>query len=431
MIYILNKILLKFTFILLLLNVSYSNSCFENVSIQKNFFNEEIIGYYLSAIDLESGESNVLLFDYSIDFSDAINDFNCNSNPCPTEFGCDLWYEELNIFPNQEHGITELYFDFEISMYVPSIDGFDDGPTTLVDGTVRLDNIPKDLSSLSFRNTDLNFDTQYLQGGTTFGLPNHNIYIDDSVIDNLTELLLSYGRLPNGIYYFNFNLKESLNADSFTSISEEIEVFVPSYLDLIAPGSSGVSDTLSNIIMTTNPIFQWNSDYCNNCELAIRVAEYRPQDHSSLSEAIEDYSILPVESGFHYIDANSNTFQYPFSNVGNLINGKIYVWQLLRTFVTTSGISEEFSDIYVFKIQSLESEIETSISNNENFENIRLLIGDQKYNELFGVDGQLSEFIQMNNIITVNGQSMSVNYLIELINQLNDGQINVIEVEIE
>ena len=60
-----------------------------------------------------------------------------------------------------------------------------------------------------------------------------------------------------------------------------------------------------------------------------------------------------------------------------------------------------------------------------------MLIGDQKYNELFGIDGQLSEFVEMNNMISVNGQNMSVNYLIELINQLNEGQINVIEVEIE
>ena len=37
-----------------------------SLSIEENFFNESIIGYYLSAIDIETGQSNVLLFDYTL-----------------------------------------------------------------------------------------------------------------------------------------------------------------------------------------------------------------------------------------------------------------------------------------------------------------------------------------------------------------------------
>ena len=96
---------------------------------------------------------------------------------------------------------------------------------------------------------------------------------------------------------------------------------------------------------------------------------------------MEDYSVLPVESGFYPIESNSNTFQYPFSNVGNLINGKTYVWQLMRSYNTTNWLIEEFSDIFIFMVQSMESDIDTSIGNNENFENLRILIGDEKYIE--------------------------------------------------
>ena len=420
-------------FLLFSLHNLFANDCYDNISIKRNFFNEDIIGYYLSAIDLESGQSEILLFDYSIDFTDAVADENCNSNPCPYEngVGCNTHYDINNIIPTSEHGVTQLFFDFEISMYVPSIDDFSEGPTTLVDGTVRLDNIPKDLNSLNFRNTDLNFNTQYLQGGTTFALPNHNIYIDDSDIDNLTEIFLSLGRLPNGVYYFKFDLKESLNSEPFDSISEEIEVFMPSYIDLIGPGSQSISDTLSNAIMTTNPIFQWNSDYCNNCNLSIRVSEFRSNEHFSLAEAMEDYSVLPVESGFYPIESNSNTFQYPFSNVGNLINGKTYVWQLIRSFNTTNGLIEEFSDIFIFMVQSMESDIDTSIGNNENFENLRILIGDEKYIELFGVDGELKDYIDIEGMIKVDGQNKPISYLIELINKMNNGEIDIIEVEVE
>ena len=37
-----------------------------SLSIEENFFNESIVGYYLSAIDIETGQSNVFLFDYTV-----------------------------------------------------------------------------------------------------------------------------------------------------------------------------------------------------------------------------------------------------------------------------------------------------------------------------------------------------------------------------
>ncbi len=38
------------------------------LTFTENFFNDDIIGYYLSAIDVNTGESNVLLFDYALEF---------------------------------------------------------------------------------------------------------------------------------------------------------------------------------------------------------------------------------------------------------------------------------------------------------------------------------------------------------------------------
>ncbi len=423
--------------IFLLFSPLLSDDCTDNVNINENFFNEDIIGYYLSAIDLESGQSNVLLFDYSIDMSDALLSSQCISNPdllCPLEDDdlCTAYYESLGIIPTEEHGINKLWFDFEIKMFVPELTSYSEGPKTLVDGTVRLDNIPNNLSQLSFRNTDLNFDTQFLQQGTTFHLENHNIYIEDAQIDNLTETFLSLGRLPNGVYYFNFYLRGGDNgSEEIDELTKEIEVFVPSYIDLISPGSSSLSDTLLNVEMSSNPVFQWNADYCNNCDLSIRVCEFRSNDHSSLSEAIEDYSTLPIESGFHPIDPNANTFQYPFSNVANLEFGKTYVWQLLRSYQSTSGLIEDYSNIFIFTIQSMEMSTESSLPSDENFENLKILIGEDKYNELFGIDGELSSFVNLNPIINVNGENMSVNFLIELVNKLNSGELNIIEVEVE
>ena len=67
---------------LLLTSVIFTQDCEDCrcISIRENFFNDEIIGFYLSSIDIESGESNTLLFDYSIDLSKAVSGGACNSD---------------------------------------------------------------------------------------------------------------------------------------------------------------------------------------------------------------------------------------------------------------------------------------------------------------------------------------------------------------
>ena len=151
----LRKILLFLSF---LLTVSFifsdTDDCYDNISIRKNFFSEDIIGYYLSAIDIQSGVSNVLLFDYSVDFS------NCN-------------IAALN---------NSLDIYFKIDMYIPTFESYSGGPQPLAEGTIHLTNIPNDLTQLEFRNTDLSFDTHYLQGGTQFSMnqQDYSIFISDS-----------------------------------------------------------------------------------------------------------------------------------------------------------------------------------------------------------------------------------------------------------
>ena len=59
-------------FVLYICFLSILIPCIDNKpSIRENFFNDEIIGFYLSSIDLESGESSTLLFDYAIDLCDG------------------------------------------------------------------------------------------------------------------------------------------------------------------------------------------------------------------------------------------------------------------------------------------------------------------------------------------------------------------------
>ena len=399
---LINKIKKYLIFCILVFSIINSQNRDCEVTIDEVFFNENIIGYYLSAIDINSGESNILLFDYLVDFSD-----------------CDI--STLN---------NSLDINFDIKMYIPTFDSYSNGPESLASGIINLTNIPNDLNQLQFRNTDLSFETQYLQGGTEFSMEEYSVDISESDIEELTEIIMGQGKVPNGIYYFTFNLVDPLTGESFDSLIKEINVFVPSYLELISPGSALITDTLSNVEFTANPVFQWNSDYCSECEYFIRVCEFNPNNHSSLEEAIEDISVLPMESGFYSLNT-SNVFQYPTTSVESLLPGKLYVWQIKRTFQTTNGIEEDLSELYLFKIQAIDTASNLDSSSQSELENIKLLIGENNFNQIFGNNGDLNGYESVKPMMIINNQDVSINYLLDLIQMNNNGEINIIEVEIE
>jgi len=412
-----------------------------DISIEENFFNDDIIGFYISSIDLESGESTTLLFDYSIDLSGAISNVFCNAQ---ADVLCtDNAIEQTGQTCEQllvgggfaallnEHAIDEVYLHFEISMFVPD---FMDENTLLTDGKVRLHQIPSTLSQISFRNTDLNTSTTELTGGVKFDYKQEdvNFHITDDEIEEITDLFMSQGRAPNGVYTFNFKITADENGGNvYDSEIKTVEVFVPSFLDLISPGSADLADSSSNVVMSTNPIFQWNSDYCNKCDYYLRVSEFRSVDHSSLEEALDDYSVLPLGDGFYELPPSINSFQYPNSGVGEIYAGKLYVWQIMRSYDTSNGVNEEFSPLHLFKIQSLDVTDTQDTGDDINLENIKLLIGSDIYDSLFDEEGQLNGYNSVGQMISINNQNVSVSYLIDLINKKNQGQISIIDVNVQ
>ena len=409
-------------------DINYCSDC-SCVSISRNFFNDEIIGFYLSSIDLESGESSTLLFDYSIDLSDAILSQSCNQDNwvCPNGLSYDACNQlAVSEGYTTEHGIDNLYLDFNISMFIPDLM---ESNEELVSGKVRFDLNSSTIQEISFRNTDLNFDTTQLAGNTLFSLESYDVKLADDFIDEITNLFLSQGRAPNGVYTFNFAIGNG--SDTYDSLTEVVEVFVPSFLDLISPGTSQVSDSLSSVVMTSNPIFQWNSDYCNKCNFNIRVSEFKPSMHNSMQEALNDYSVLPLNDGFYNIPGTVNSFQYPNSNAGELTPGKLYVWQLMRSYTTSNGTNEEFSPIYLFKMKSIELEDSQIVDTDINLENIKLLIGNDIYDNLFNENGPLNSYGNVGGTISIDNNNYSINYLIDMINKKNQGKITIIEVDVE
>ena len=377
------------------------NNC--SLSYNENFFNDNLIGYYLSAIDLNSGESNVLLFDYNIQLND-----------------CD---------------IDELAVEFKIEVDVPNLTN---GKIILTDGKFYLRQISNPNQSISFNNLDLTFDDTYLPGNVKLVMfeDEYDIYLMDDEFDELQSIILASGRAPNGRYYFDFDIyctDSSLCNNQKINISKVIDISMPSYLNLITPGTESIQDLSSYEVYIPYPVFQWSADYCSNCSnYSIRICEYNAQQHNSIMEAINSVSILPLNDGFYDIGSTANSFQYPVNDVESLEEGKSYVWQVKRSFETTLGIEEVYSDIFIFKMKDFSDNLtfESDVVNDSNLDNIKLLIGESKYNELFEEGGALYNFTNTSKL-SLEDEDKESSYLLQMIEMLNNADIKIIEVNVE
>ena len=373
------------------------DNCAGSFEIEEIFFNDDIVAYYLSAIDINSGTSLISLFEYGISGDESCYNLDYPSN-------------------------INLILDFSMKVFSPSM-GFN-STQELFNGQIRLSNIS---SSIIFNNMDLNYSTRSVPGAD-FSLIDYSgpTDINSGDYQSIVSSVLSSGKIPNGLYTFNFEILTE-QGDIVDKINKTINVNEPEYIHLISPGGS-VSDTLSNIVYSTFPVFTWNSDDCSSCDMEIRVSEFNAEVHSSPIEAINDVPSLPnvIGSDYYKVNDNINSFQYPTSGSKALEQGKLYAWQLKRIYQSTLGLEEIFSDIYVFKI------FNTSIyAENSDLDIIKLLIGDSRYNELFLENGVLSNFNKLEGTITLNGNQISINDLNQIINQIQNANIQIQEVIVE
>jgi len=388
----------QMTFILLIIgSILYSqdNCDVSSFKINEKLFNDHIVTYYLSAIDINSGTSYIPLFEYSI-----TGDQNCYA---------------LNDSLN-------LVLEFSMNIFSPAI-GFN-SYQELFNREIKLSNVS---SEITFNNMDLNYSTTSVSGAD-FSLSDYSGLTDINSDDYqlIVSSILNSGKIPNGLYTFDFKLKTE-NNNIINEINRTINVNEPEYINLISPGGS-MADTLNNIEYSIFPVFTWSADNCSSCETQIRVCEFNPSEHSSPEEAINDIPSLPNVSGYEYynINDNMNSFQYPTANVKNLEPGKLYAWQLKRLYQSTLGNQEILSQIYVFKIfNTYENQ------NADNLEIIKLLIGEQKYNELFLEDGVLSGYNSLEGTIILNGSEVSISELNQIINQIQNGIVNIQDIIVE
>ena len=371
--------LISFLFFLVLLNSKSSSQINFNVNWTP------YVTYYLSMVDINTGESNMPIFLATLERSGDAPD------------------------------VVEVHIEFEI---IIDSEALNVNNVTLV----KLETIdPLKLGApIQISNMDLNLSTDALYDNT--GNPvNLSIDITEQMdfaeAEEMMSAIIQTGQLPDGVYTF----RVTATSENGQQIVEEdiLNISNPNLLELVSPGGI-LADTLINEVYTSYPVFQWESDPCNyinpitglnGCAYFIRVSEFRSDEHSSIDQAIESVTRLPLDQsiGFHEVGPGVKTFQYP-TDAGDLQPGKVYAWQVRKDLVTTAGTEQLLSDIMAFKIKDFSSNSNTVGSvetSSPAFVLLKNLIGDDTVNTIFGQGGE-GEGMTLNGNILLNGESIDL-----------------------
>tara|TARA_Y100000310_G_scaffold344878_1_gene460216 strand:+ start:201 stop:1358 length:1158 start_codon:yes stop_codon:yes gene_type:complete len=358
--------------------------------------------YYLSAVDISTGESNVPLFLARLERTQSAPDS------------------------------VPVHFDFEITVQSDALGFYEE--ETLVHIKTKEESPLILTAPITMTNQMLTLDTRQLLDDAG-NLVNMNLEVVETVdleqTDELLNAVIATGRLPDGIY--RFMVTATPEGGSPLMRDDVLNVSSPLDLQLIAPGGA-LADTASNEIYTSYPVFQWDSDPCmvpGGCEFLIRVAEFIPSDHSSVEQAIESTTRLPLDQslGFYATGYGATSFQYPSSGAGDLEPGSVYVWQIKKILPTTFGEEELLSEILTFKVKDFSEESDSDDGADGGSDMViqllQTLLDEGDFEQIFGENGSLSGYSSTGTIL-LNGSSTDNSTVQAMISEgLNDKIISV------
>ena len=343
------------------------------------------VTYYLSMVDINTGESNMPIF---------LSELSRESG-APDSIGVDIEFEI--IIDSDALGV-----DYETLIKVETTQPL------ILSAPIHLSNMDLNLT------TDQIFDDQ----GNPIALHlDITEQLDLEQAEQMFSAIVQTGQLPNGVYTFRV-VATSENGEQIVK-EDVLNISNPSSLQLVSPGGI-LSDTTINEVYTSYPVLQWESDPCNyidpmtgesGCEYFIRVAEFKSQEHSSMDQAIESVTRLPLDQslGFEPVGFGVTTFQYP-TDGGDLEAGKVYIWQVRKDLTTTSGTEQLLSDIMSFKVKDFTSSESDGTGADDTTPAgivLRSLIGDDLADRIFGTGGQVAG-MSVNGNITLNGETIDV-----------------------
>ena len=343
------------------------------------------VTYYLSMVDINTGESNMPIF---------LSELSRESG-APDSIGVDIEFEI--IIDSDALGVVhETLVKVETTQPL------------ILSAPIHLSNMDLNLT------TDQIFDDQGNPVALHLDITEQ---LDMEQAEQMFSAIVQTGQLPDGVYTFRV-VATSENGEQIVK-EDVLNISNPTSLQLVSPGGI-LSDTTINEVYTSYPVLQWESDPCNyidpmtgesGCEYFIRVAEFKSQEHSSMDQAIESVTRLPLDQslGFEPVGFGVTTFQYP-TDGGDLEAGKVYVWQVRKDLTTTSGTEQLLSDIMSFKVKDFSSsESDDTGADDTTPSGIVLwsLIGDDLADRIFGAGGQAAG-MSANGNITLNGETIDV-----------------------
>jgi len=350
------------------------------------------VTYYLSMVDINTGESNMPIF---------MAELSRESGAADT-VGVDIEFEI--IIDSDALGV-----DHETLVKVETTQPI------ILSAPIHLSNMDLNLA------TDQIFDDHGNPVALHLDITEQ---LDMEQAEQMFSAIIQTGQLPDGVYTFRV---VATSEDGQQIVKEDIlNIANPATLQLVSPGGI-LADTTLNEVYTSFPVLQWESDPCNytnpitgesGCEFFIRLAEFKSQEHSSMDQAIESVTRLPLDQslGFEPVGFGVTTFQYP-TDAGDLEPGKVYVWQIRKDMTTTAGTEQLMSDIMAFKVKDFTS-TESSDPGSEDTSPagmaLRSLIGDELANQIFGSGGE-AEGMAANGTITLNGESVDVSFVQSLV----------------
>jgi len=360
--------------------------------------------YYLSSIDLSTGSSDVEFFNFRLS-------------------------EESGDYLSEEIWAS---IQFEVSMISPAL-GISN-PTTII--SMESDEFQM-FADIRISNTYLSTQTSSL---FDMSVPPKQIplsmkinkMIDFGKFQELLSAVITTGKLADGNYTFRVTIKSGLkgNLSITDDIMETVQVISSTSLNLISPGGE-LADSLQNIIFSPYPIFQWDTNPCQGCESFIRVAKFDPNLHSSINEAINDITVLPVNQSENWKSAGFATnYQYPFTDAIDLEPGSIYVWQVQKKLPTTEGVEAFTSPIFAFKLANFENTSSQFQPLHPVLQQLKDVLGEQQFQSYFGPDSELTEF-EPNGTYQIDGIEVSVDEIIKLMNEFYDGSKDLINITVE
>lgn len=380
----------------------------QTVNLTGNF--NQFVSYYLTTVDINTGESFVQLFEYRIE---CVND-------CPPDADGD----------NRWDTPIPVNVSFKISIKSPAL-GIDEEETIALLETEE----PFEMyAPIHLDNRDFTIETLDLYDENGDAIP---ITIDiveqleEETLESMFGTIVQTGRLPDGIYRFELTLTVEGGVGDFKE--EVVNVITPSVLLLIGPG--GTFDELEqNQVFTNYPVLQWESETFSSAVIEtserlgknwgfyVRVAEFRCEDHATIEDAIEDLTALPLDQalGWEFVE-NQIQFQYPTSGAVDLEAGGMYVWQVMKRLPTTSGTEELFSPIYIFQIKDL--------STDPMMQSIQEILPEDLYSNFFNPCGPLTGYTS-NGVFKLDGEDADITTLNELVEAINLGNRSLLTTEI-